>query len=338
MRGKRYIAVELDPPERNAVAKDGSAGAGSFLVEGARELARAGADAITIADNPAGRVRADSAVMACKVAREAGVLAIPHLTCRDRSREAIKSTLLALDAEGLHTVLAVTGDRDRPPRTPESTGPGRAPSRFASGWSSERLAGAIGAWGTDSFSRPFRVWGALNVNARNFRAELERARRKAAAGVCAFLTQPAFTDAAFGNLALARAELGYPILGGVLPVVSERNADFLARGEIPGISVDESVARRFAGASREEAADISVGYALSLARRMETYVDGWYVITPFARVDIVARLVRALAAESRTPESGTRPAARGSPRLTHDFQRLPHEPEDALVEVDVLRP
>ncbi len=328
MREKRFIAVELDPPERNAASGGGPAGAGRFLVDGARELARAGADAITVADNPAGRVRADSAIMACKIAREAGVLAIPHITCRDRSREAIKSALLGLDAEGLHTVLAVTGDR--PPRTPEAGEPGRAPARFMSGWSSERLAAAVAAWGMDSFSVPFRVWGALNVNARNFGAELARARRKAAAGVSAFLTQPAFTDAAFKNIALARSELGAPILGGVLPVVSERNAEFLARGEIPGIAIGESVARRFAGRSREEATDLSVELALSLARRMESATDGWYVITPFARVDIVARVVRGLAADGR-------PAERGSPPLPNRVQRLADEPEDAVVEVDVLR-
>ncbi len=168
-----------------------------------------------------------------------------------------------------------------------------------SGWSSERLAAAIAEWGTDSFAAPFRVWGALNVNARNFTAEMDRARRKILAGVSAFLTQPAFTDAAFENLARAHAELGVPILGGVLPIVSERNADFLARGEIPGIAIDGSVARRFSGRSREEATELSVDLAYSLSQRMEATTDGWYVITPFARIDIVSSLISALAGASR---------------------------------------
>lgn len=97
------IAVEIDPPEKGA-------GKSEFLIDSANALKQAGADAVTIADNPTSRVRADSVVMASRVWRETGIKVIPHLTCRDRTREGLQSALLALDAEGLSTVLAVTGD------------------------------------------------------------------------------------------------------------------------------------------------------------------------------------------------------------------------------------
>ena len=79
-------------------------------MEGARQLEQAGADAITIADCPIGRARMDSSLLACKLSRELGIEALPHMTCRDRNVNATKALLLGLSMENVHNVLAVTGD------------------------------------------------------------------------------------------------------------------------------------------------------------------------------------------------------------------------------------
>ena len=93
--------VELDPPR--------SADIGGFM-EGARQLEQEGADAITIADCPIGRARMDSSLLACKLSRELGIEALPHMTCRDRNVNATKALLLGLSMENVHNVLVVTGD------------------------------------------------------------------------------------------------------------------------------------------------------------------------------------------------------------------------------------
>ena len=100
-RGARVTLVELDPPRDSGIA--------SFL-EGAKALAQAGADAVTIADCPIGRARMDASLLACKLSRELGIEALPHMTCRDRNVNATKALLLGLSMEGVHNVLAVTGD------------------------------------------------------------------------------------------------------------------------------------------------------------------------------------------------------------------------------------
>ena len=79
-------------------------------MEGVRQLEQAGADAITIADCPIGRARMDSSLLACKLSRELGIEALPHMTCRDRNVNATKALLLGLSMENVHNVLAVTGD------------------------------------------------------------------------------------------------------------------------------------------------------------------------------------------------------------------------------------
>ena len=100
-QGRRVTLVELDPPR--------SADIGGFM-EGARQLEQEGADAITIADCPIGRARMDSSLLACKLSRELGIEALPHMTCRDRNVNATKALLLGLSMENVHNVLVVTGD------------------------------------------------------------------------------------------------------------------------------------------------------------------------------------------------------------------------------------
>ena len=99
--GKKVIAVELDSP------KDADL---TGYMDGARRLQRAGVDAVTIADCPIARARVDAALTACKLRRELGLVALPHMTCRDRNLNAAKALLLGLYAEGVREVLAITGD------------------------------------------------------------------------------------------------------------------------------------------------------------------------------------------------------------------------------------
>jgi homocysteine S-methyltransferase len=58
--GKKVFAVELDPPANSDIAK---------FMSGAKALRDAGADAVTIADCPVSRARADSSLLACKLHR-----------------------------------------------------------------------------------------------------------------------------------------------------------------------------------------------------------------------------------------------------------------------------
>ena len=95
------MAVELDPPQDADIAR---------FMEGARRLRDMGADAVTIADCPIGRARMDSSLLACKLRRELDLDPLPHMTCRDRNINATKALLLGLCTEGVHNVLAVTGD------------------------------------------------------------------------------------------------------------------------------------------------------------------------------------------------------------------------------------
>ena len=275
-QGRRITLVELDPPR--------SADIGGFM-EGARQLEQAGADAITIADCPIGRARMDSSLLACKLSRELGIEALPHMTCRDRNVNATKALLLGLSMENVHNVLVVTGD-------PIPTGD-RGSVKSVYQFNSRVLAKFIRGLGESGEAEPFFVCGGLNINAVRFDSELDRAKEKMDCGVPAFLTQPVLSEQAALHLERAMDELhGAKLIGGLFPVVSEKNARFL-QSEVHGITVDEAVVRAYAGLDRAQGEDMAVRLCREAASRISPFVDGYYMMTPFQRVELVCRVIRA---------------------------------------------
>ncbi|MGN0772208.1 MAG: bifunctional homocysteine S-methyltransferase/methylenetetrahydrofolate reductase [Candidatus Ventricola sp.] len=275
-RGERAILVELDPPRDSGI---------SGFLAGAQALAQAGADAVTIADCPIGRARMDSSLLACKLSRELGIEALPHMTCRDRNVNATKALLLGLSMEGVHNVLAVTGD----PVPTSDRGSVKSVFQF----NSRVLARFVRSLSQTGETEPFFLCGALNINAVNFPSELERAKDKEACGIEAFLTQPVLSERAAENLSLARKTLSGKILGGLFPVVSCNNARFLS-SEVAGISVDDRVIAAYEGLDRAQGEAMAVRLCAQAARRIAPDVDGYYIMTPFQRVQLVCRVMEEL--------------------------------------------
>ncbi len=271
---RRPFAVELDPPESAVVDK---------YMRGAKTLAESGASVITIADCPIARARMDSSLLACKLHRELGIDVIPHMTCRDRNLNAIKALLLGLCAEGVHNVLVVTGD---PIPTAD-----RSEVKSVYNFNSRMLARYVTTLGENSLPIPFHVFAALNVNALNFHIQLRIAQQKEESGVCGFLTQPVLTPQAFENLKLARATLKGKILGGIFPLVGHRNACFM-NSEVAGVKVDEKVISMYENTTKEEAEQLGEDISVEIARRMRPYVDGYYLMTPFARTELMGRIMK----------------------------------------------
>ena len=271
--GKRVIAVELDPPVDDDCAP---------FLDGVRVLRDAGADAVTIADCPIGRPRADSSLLACKIHRELGVEPLPHMACRDRNLNATKALLLGLSMEGVHNVLLVTGD----PIPTEN----RDEVKSVFNFNSRRLARYVSGLNETTLRSPFRMFGALNLNARNFAQQLKMAQEKEECGISGFLTQPVLSAEALENLKLARETLHGKILAGIFPVVSHKNACFL-NNEVAGIRVCDEIVALYEGKERPEAEDLAVAISTEVARQAAPYSDGLYLMTPFRRVALMKRIM-----------------------------------------------
>ena len=142
---------------------------------------------------------------------------------------------------------------------------------------------------------PFTVMGALNANAQNFDAELAKAKRKEEAGMSCFLTQPVYDQRAAGNITRAKRELHAPVWAGVMPVVSYKNACFI-NNELAGIDIPAEICERFKEADRQQAAKIAVETALDTIELVKDIADGYYIITPLKRADIVREIIKELKA------------------------------------------
>ena len=278
-RGEKVIAVELDPPMDADLTK---------FVQGAYDLKESGADVITIADCPVGRVRMDSSLLACKLEREVGVEALPHLTCRDRNINATKALLLGLYAEGIKNILLVTGD---PVPSAE-----RDEVKAVYQFNSRKLATFVASLGETILPEPFHMFGALNVNARNFDIQLQLAQEKERIGMTGFLTQPLLSPRAVENLKRAREGLNGYILAGLFPPVSARNARFMD-SEVNGIRVSPEIIEQYEDLDREESERLAVSLMTQFAREAEPFVNGYYLMTPFSRTALIQRIIESIREE-----------------------------------------
>lgn len=272
--GKKVLVVELDPPAEPDF---------EFFMEGAARYQLAGVDAIDIADCPVAKARIDSSILACKLSRELGLTAIPHMTCRDRNINATKALLLGLNMEGVNNVLTVTGD----PVPTEL----RNQIKTVFGYNSAVLARHIQSFNEEIFGgNPFMVSGTLNVNALNFDSQLRHANAKIENGMRVLFTQPVLSERGFENLKRAKKELDVKLLGGIMPVVSYRNAAFM-NSEMAGIDVAPEITERYRDKNREEGEELALRISAGVIREIAEYIDGYYVITPFKRVELVLKII-----------------------------------------------
>jgi len=135
------------------------------------------------------------------------------------------------------------------------------------------------------------ICAALNVNSRNFSAELRKAVKKQENGAKVLFTQPILTERAVENLKIARRSLDIKIMGGIIPIVSERNARYM-QSEVNGIHITDYIVERYVGKSREEAEELALSISKDMANKIYDYVDGYYLITVLNRVNLMERLIK----------------------------------------------
>lgn len=272
--GKKPIVVEFDPPKDLNMKR---------YMENVKALSNNGADGVTIADCPVARVRVDASLTAYKIKNEIGIEPIVHMTCRDRNVNASKALLLGLNLENILNIITITGD---PVPTAEKD---EVKSVFQ--FNSTKFAALVSDMNEKIFTNKMNIGGALNLNANKFDLEIKRAQAKEKAGVNVFYTQPVISKTAVENLKIARKELKSYIMGGVMPIVSYKNALFM-NSEASGIRLDDDIIEQYKGLEREEASRLAVEITSDFMRQIADDVDGYYIITPFSRVDIVGELIK----------------------------------------------
>lgn len=279
---RKVITVELDPPKGTDCSR---------IIAGSRRLKEAGADAINLAENPLARPRMGNIALGSVIRREVGIEVIVHVTGRDRNLIGMQSDLMGASLLGIRSILAVTGD---PATMGDHAG---AKSVFdLHSFTLIKLLSDMNR-GVNAIGNPigegtgFTIGAAFNPNTRNMAVQAERLRKKVANGARFTQTQPIYDPAVLFEALEATRDCGIPFLPGIMPLVSERNAEYL-NNEVPGITVPDSIRARMKGLEKEAGAREGVAIAKELIDATIGSVGGYYLIPPFGRHELAEELIK----------------------------------------------
>jgi homocysteine S-methyltransferase len=267
------------------------------MLQQCRTLREAGVDAVNLVDGSRAQSRMGVLPAALLVEREVGLETVFHYTCRDRNMLGMLSDLLGAAAGGLRNVLIVTGDPPTAGPYPDATAVFDIDSIGLTNVV-RRLNQGLDPGGT-SIGEPTRfvIGVAANQGAIDRERELERFHWKVEAGAEFAVTQPVFDPAELAGFLERIAPWRIPVIAGIWPLTSLRNAEFLAN-EVPGAQVPEAVLERMreAEAGGPEAAHAEgIRIAQEVLDAVRGMVQGVQVSTPGGRVEVALEALGQLA-------------------------------------------
>jgi len=287
--GELVTSVEIVPPR--------GADPGRMLA-GVRMLRRAGVDAVNVPDGPRAQMRMGVIATSVLVEKEVGIEAVVHYCCRDRNLLGMMSDLLGAHALGLRNLLLITGDPPKMGPYPQATAVFDIDSIGLTNLVSRLNRGVDPGGNPIGAPTSFTIGVGANPAASDLDYELNRFYWKVEAGAEYAITQPVFDPEQLIRFIdeLDRRGIRVPIVAGIWPLVSVRNAEFLAN-EVPGVVMPEEILRRMRRAN-ERGAEFALAEGIAIARemfeRVRTYVQGIQVSAPFGRVAYALEVLRDL--------------------------------------------
>jgi homocysteine S-methyltransferase len=282
--GEFVTMVEIVPPKGIDIRKE---------LEGARFLKSVGVDGINIPDSPRASARMSNQALSLLLQQEVGIEAILHYTCRDRNVLGIQSDLLGAAAMGIRNLICITGDPPKMGNYPDAT------AVFD--------VDAIGLVnivhnlnrGLDIGGNPlgtgtsFVIGVGANPGVPNIDEEIRRFAYKVEAGAEYAVTQPVFDLALLENFLKRIAHHKVPVVAGIWPLVSVRNAEFM-KNELR-VSVPDSILERMCKATSPEAArEEGIAIAREMLIAVRSMVQGAQISAPMGRYSSAVDVLEAL--------------------------------------------
>jgi 5,10-methylenetetrahydrofolate reductase len=254
-------------------------------IEAARRLRAAGVDIVNIADGPRATARMGNEALCAILQREAGVEALLHVCCRDRNLLGLVAHLLGAHALGIKNLVVITGD---PPKLGDY--PFATPVYDLDSIGLLKVAADLNR-GLDPGGKPiggktsFVLATGAEPGALDYDRELRRLEQKRAAGAELVMTQPVYDGRLIERFLDDVAPLGLPVMVGLLPLASHRNAEFLHQ-TVPGMQIPDPIRARMAKVGSGPAARAEgVRIAREALAAVRSRVAGAYIMPPFDRVE-----------------------------------------------------
>ncbi|MFZ4628510.1 MAG: bifunctional homocysteine S-methyltransferase/methylenetetrahydrofolate reductase [Blastocatellia bacterium] len=283
--GRFVTSVEIVPPKGCDPSR---------MIEGVRLLKEAGVDAVNVPDGPRAQSRMGALAVSLIIEREVGIEAVTHYACRDRNLLGMYSDLLGAAALGLRNFLLVTGDPPKMGPYPDATA---VFDIDAIGLANlvNRLNHGIDSGG-NGIGKPtaFVIGVGVNPGAIDLEHELKRFEWKVEAGAEYAITQPVFDVGQLLSFLKRIEHCRIPIVPGIWPLTSYRNAEFL-NNEVPGVSVPDAILERMRRAPDGAAAlEEGVRIAREMLEEVRPYVQGVQVSAPFGKIPHALEVFEAL--------------------------------------------
>jgi len=293
-RGEFVTSVEVLPP-KGCDAKS--------TLESIRLLKDAGVDAVNIPDGPRAQTRMSAQATAVLVEREIGIEAVLHYCCRDRNLLGMMSDLLGAAALDLHNLLIITGDPPKMGPYPDATAVFDIDAIGLTNMVNKLNHGLD--LGNNPIGCPtaFSIGVGVNPGAVNLDEEIRRFEWKVEAGAEYAITQPVFDTEQLRTFLDKIAHVKIPIIAGIWPLVSFRNAEFL-HNEVPGVNVTPDILERMRVASdkgKEDAREQGIAIARESLLDVLDVIAGVQVSAPFGNVKYALQVFSALDAFSSLP-------------------------------------
>ena len=260
----------------------------SRMLADVRRLKEAGVDAVNVPDGPRAQSRMGALMTSVLIEQQVGIETVTHYACRDRNLLGMLSDLLGASAVGLRNLLIVTGDPPKMGPYPDATAVFDVDSIGLTNLVSNLNRGLDP--GGNAIGKPtqFAIGVGVNPVAIDPEQELRRFQWKVDAGAEFAITQPVFDAAQLEKFFARLTDAHIPMIAGIWPLVSVRNAEFLAN-EVPGVSVPDAIIARMRRAnekSKEHAVAEGIAIAREMLERVRPLVQGVQVSAPFGKVEL----------------------------------------------------
>jgi methionine synthase / methylenetetrahydrofolate reductase(NADPH) len=283
-RGEFLTMVEIVPPKGTDIAKE---------IEGARFLKSVGVDAVNIPDSPRASARMSNQALSLLTQQQVGIDVILHYTCRDRNVLCIQSDLLGAAAVGIRNLICITGDPPKMGNYPDATAVFDVDAIGLVNIVHNLNRGLDIGGNPIGTGTSFVIGVGANPGLTDLDEEVRRFEYKVQAGAEYAVTQPVFDLRLLENFLRRIEHCRIPVLAGIWPLVSVRNAEFM-KNELR-VSVPDSILERMA---RAQTPDQARAEGVAIAREMLIAVrqmaQGAQISAPMGRYSSAVDVLEAL--------------------------------------------
>ncbi|MDQ3541832.1 MAG: bifunctional homocysteine S-methyltransferase/methylenetetrahydrofolate reductase, partial [Chloroflexota bacterium] len=282
---KFVVSVEVNPPASLDYSR---------AVRAAQKLIDGGSTVINTTDGARASLRMDNLTFASIVQREVGCETILHVCCRDRNVLGMVSNMIAAHALGVHNLVVITGDPPKMGDFPDATAVYDLDSIGMLQILANLNAGIDPAGRELKIPTRFVCGTGAEPAAQDYPREMDRLFRKRDAGADFVMTQPVYDPGTMERFLKDTRDLGIPILMGVVPLASHKNAEFL-HANVPGMSIPHEIrARMEIAGNGPDARQEGIRIAVEAISAVRDQVAGAYIIPPLGQYDSAVEIIRQL--------------------------------------------